>query len=123
MKSENAIQQKSFDFGLRIIKLNDFLKANHVDDVLCKQVLRSGTSIGANVEEAIGAQTRNEFYSKLTIAYKEARETKYWIGQLGGSCKINRKLADSFLNDCEEILKLIGSIQKTLKSGDDKGNP
>lgn len=84
--------------------------------MLAKQILRSGTSIGANIEEALGGQSQKDFSSKLTVAYKEARETEYWIRLLQASGYLNGKAAKSLLNDCTELLKLLGSIQKTLKS-------
>ena len=79
MKERNVILEKSFAFGLRIVKLFLHLKKKGVDRALVSQILRSGTSVGANVEEAIGAQTKKDFISKMNIAYKEIRETIYWI--------------------------------------------
>jgi four helix bundle protein len=84
--------------------------------VLSKQLLRCGTSIGANVEEAIGGYSRKEFSSKLSIAYKEARETRYWIRILSDTQIIDEKMAKSLLIDVEELLKIIGSIIKSLKN-------
>ncbi len=79
MKKDNVIQIKSYDFAVRIVKLYKHLSQEKKEFVLSKQLLRSGTSIGANVEEAIGGQSRKDFFAKLTIAYKEARESHYWI--------------------------------------------
>ena len=79
MKKDNVIQQKSYAFALRAVRVYQYLVKDKKEYVLCKQLLRSGTSIGANVEEAIGAQSEKDFYSKLTVAYKEARESHYWI--------------------------------------------
>ena len=76
---ENVIVEKSFAFAVKIIKLYQHLSANQKEYVLSKQLLRSGTSIGANVEEAVGGVSRKEFIQKIQIAYKEAREVKYWI--------------------------------------------
>lgn len=115
MKTGNVVQEKSYQFALRIVKLYKFLVAEKTEYVLSKQVSRSGTSIGANVEEAIGAQTRKDFFMKMTIAYKEARETHYWIRLLRDSDFLAPKRADSILADCDELLKIIGSIQKTIK--------
>lgn len=84
--------------------------------VLSKQLLRSGTSIGANVEEAIGGQSRKDFFAKLTIAYKEARESHYWIRLLKDTNFLSDKESESLLKDIEEILKIIGSIQKTIRN-------
>ena len=79
MKKNNIIQIKSYDFAVKIVNLYRYLSREKREIVLSKQLLRSGTSIGANIEEAIGGQSRKDFYAKLTIAYKEARETHYWI--------------------------------------------
>ncbi|HDH11137.1 MAG TPA: four helix bundle protein, partial [Nitrospirae bacterium] len=75
MKSDNVVQQKSYDFALRIIRLYKFLVEEQKEFVLSKQILKSGTSIGANIEEAIGGQSGKDFLSKMSIAYKETRET------------------------------------------------
>ena len=79
MKEENVILNKSYNFGLRIVKLYLYLKKSKLDIGLCSQILDSGTSIGANVEEAIGAASRKDFINKLQGAYKESRETRYWL--------------------------------------------
>lgn len=114
LKENNVIVDKSFAFALRIIKLYKYLRENN-EYVLSKQILRSGTSIGANVEEAIGSISQKEFLQKITIAYKEARETHYWIRLLKESDYIKATHAESILEDCEELLKIIGAIQKTIK--------
>jgi four helix bundle protein len=111
----NIIQEKTFDFAIRIIKVYKYLKQNKNEFVLSKQLLRSGTSIGANIEEAIGGQSRNDFTSKLSVAYKEARESSYWIKLLEKSEYLSTKESQSLLEDLTEILKIIGKIQKTLK--------
>jgi four helix bundle protein len=79
MKKDNVIQIKSYNFAIRIVELYKDLSVNKREFILSKQLLRSGTSIGANIEEAIGRQSRKDFYAKLTISYKEARESHYWI--------------------------------------------
>ena len=113
---ENIIQTKSYEFALKIVKLHRVLVENKKEFVLSKQLLRCGTSIGANIEEAIGGQSEKDFYAKLTISYKEARETKYWISLLKDSEYLDKEIANDFLSDVEELLRIIGSIQKTLKS-------
>lgn len=113
---ENIIQTKSYEFALKIVKLHRVLVENKKEFVLSKQLLRSGTSIGANIEEAIGGQSEKDFYAKLTISYKEARETKYWIRLLNDSEYLDNEIAIDFLIDVEELLRIIGSIQKTLKN-------
>ncbi len=84
--------------------------------VLSKQLLRSGTSIGANTEEAIGGQSEKEFFAKQTIAYKEARDTHYWIRLLTDTGYFQKGESENLLKDVTELLKIIGSIQKTLRN-------
>ena len=115
MKKDNIIQIKSYNFSIRIIRLYQFLVKEQKEYVLSKQILRCGTSIGANVEEAIGGQSKKDFFAKLSISYKEARETHYWLRLLFDTDYIDEKMKDSLLQDIDEILKIIGSIQKTMK--------
>jgi four helix bundle protein len=115
MKENNIIQEKSFKFAVRAINAYKYIKKNKKEFVLSKQFLKSSTSIGANVEEAIGAQSKPDFYSKLSIAYKEARETKYWIKLMKETTYLSEAEADSLLSDVEEILKIIGKIQISKK--------
>jgi four helix bundle protein len=115
MKKDNILLTKSYSFALRIVKLNKALVKEDREYVLSKQILRSGTSIGANSEEAVGAQSRKDFKHKLSIAYKEARETHFWIRLLRDSGYVENQLSVSLLKDCDELLKIIGSIIKTLK--------
>ncbi len=115
MKSENIIQAKSYAFALRTVKLYKYLVEEKKEFVLSKQLLRSGTSIGANIEEAIGAQSKKDFFAKLTIAYKETRESHYWIRLLTDTGYLSPAESKGLLSDVEELLKIIGSIQKALK--------
>jgi len=112
---ENIICEKSYSFAIRIVKLNKYLKENKREYILSNQVFRSGTSIGANVEEALGGQSEKDFINKMSIAYKEARETQYWIRILCDSGYLTNKQAESLLIDCEELLRIIGSIQITMR--------
>ncbi len=112
---ENIIQDKSYAFSLRVVKLYKYFIANRIEYVLIKQLLRSGVSIGANIEEAIGAQTRKDFIAKLNISYKEARETKYWLRLLRDSEFLKPNEANSLLIDIEEILKILAKILTTSK--------
>lgn len=116
MKKENILRSKSYDFALRIIRTYQYLGSKKREFVLSKQLLRSGTSIGANVEEAIGGQSERDFLAKISISYKEARETHYWTRLLRDSGYLTTKQAESLLQDNEELLKIIGSIQRTIKS-------
>lgn len=115
MKEGNIVRDKSYAFAIRIVKLSKYLIEEKKEYIYSKQIGRSGTSIGANVEEALGGQTDREFYSKLTISYKEARETHFWIRLLRDTDYIETKLAESLLTDCDELLRLLGSITKTLR--------
>ncbi|MBM3254572.1 MAG: four helix bundle protein [Candidatus Omnitrophica bacterium] len=115
MKQDNVIRDKSYAFALSIVKLYQFLINEKKEFVLSRQILRSGTSIGANVEEAIGGQSGRDFQSKMAIAYKEARETHYWIRLLKDSDYLNDEHSQPILSDCEELMKILGSIQKTMK--------
>ncbi|MBS1776103.1 MAG: four helix bundle protein [Bacteroidetes bacterium] len=113
---ENIIQQKSFAFAIRIVYVYKHLQNEKKEFVLSKQLLRSGTSIGANIEESIGGASEKDFLHKLTIAYKEARESIYWIKLLKATDYLDNKTADSLMNDAEEICKILGKIQLTIKN-------
>lgn len=116
MKANNIIQKKSFDFAIKIIEVYKKLTINHKEYVLSKQLLRSGTSIGANIEESIGGQSDKDFLHKISISYKEARETKYWIKLLRETNYISDLEADVLLSDADEICRILGKIQITLKN-------
>jgi len=113
MKEDSPIQIKSYEFSLSIVELYKNLKQQK-EFVLATQILKSGTSIGANVEEAVGAQSGKDFFMKMTIAYKEARETNYWLRILKDSDYINKSEALELINKVQELLKLLGTIQKTV---------
>ena len=113
---ENIVVQKSYDFSLKIVRLYKDLIEKKKDYVISRQILRSGTAIGSNVEEAIGGQSKKDFVAKLSIAYKEARETHYWLRILRDSDFMEKEQAEEFLKDCDELMRIIGSIQKTIKS-------
>lgn len=113
---ENIIQQKSFAFAIRIVELFKHLQSEKKEFVLSKQILRSGTSIGANIEDSIGGASEKDFLHKLTISYKEARETVYWLKLLHATQYISDKEFESIHSDAEEICKILAKIQLTLKS-------
>ena len=113
---ENIVQIKSYAFAVRIVKVYQYLCEEKREYVLSKQLMRSGTSIVANIEEAIGGQSDKDFFSKLTIAYKEARETHYWIRLLKDTDYLSKSERESLLSDVNELLKIIGSIQNTLRA-------
>ncbi|MBQ3215874.1 MAG: four helix bundle protein [Oscillospiraceae bacterium] len=111
----NVIEEKSYRFAIRIINLYKHLRFNKKEFVLSKQILRSGTSIGANVAESQQAQSRADFLSKLNIALKETAETKYWLRLLVETDYITNSEFDSIFMDCVEIEKILSSIVKTTK--------
>ena len=111
----NVIIDKSFQFAVRIIKLYQYLCNERKEYVLSKQILRSGTSIGANVEEAHGGISNPDFSHKISIAYKEARETHYWLRLLYASSYIGKKMFDSLLFDCDELCRISYSILNTTR--------
>lgn len=112
----NIVEQKSYAFAIRTVKLYKILCAGKNEYVLSKQMLRSGTSIGANVAEAQNAQSRADFLSKMNIALKEATETKYWIRLLHDTEYLSNQEFDSIFGDCVELEKLLVSIIKATKS-------
>ena len=116
MKENNVVVIKSYDFAVRIVKLYQYIIKEKKEFALSKQILRSGTSIGANIEEAMGGQSKKDFIAKLSISYKEARETHYWLRLLKDTGYLTESLSSSLLNDCEALLKIIGSILKTSKT-------
>jgi four helix bundle protein len=115
MAERNVIRDKSFRFALRIVKLYQYLKDEKKEYVLSKQVLRSGTAIGALVRESQHAESKADFIHKLSIALKEANETEYWIELLFQSGLIEEKSYQSIHIDIEELLKLLTSIVRTTK--------
>ena len=117
MKADNLVRDKSYAFAVRIVRLYQHLSNDKRERVLSRQLLRSGTSVGANIEEAIGAQSRADFASKLAIAYKEARETNYWLRLMKDTGYLMGNEFDSINADSEELCRIIGAIQKTTKAG------
>ena len=117
---ENIILSKSKDFALRIIKLYQYLCENKKDYVLSKQILRSGTSIGANAKEGANAQSKADFNAKMYIAYKEANETEYWLELLHESGYIDDKSFESIYSDCKEIIKILAAITRNQRGGRNK---
>ena len=114
--NENVIVEKSKALALRIIKLNRYLRDDKHETVIAKQILRSGTSIGANVREAVRAQSRADFLTKLTISLKEAEETAYWLELLYESDYIGEKAFKSIYSDVEEVIRILLSITKKTKT-------
>lgn len=112
---ENVIQTKSYAFALNVVKVYQKHYKNSDVRSLLRQFLASGTSIGANVEEAEGGQSKRDFVAKLSISYKEARETKYWIRLLRDSQVFNDSEAEKLSSDCDELLRILTAILNTSK--------
>ncbi len=112
---ENIIEKKSFDFAIRIVRLYKYLCDKKKEFVLSKQLLRSGTSIGANVAEAQQAQSKADFISKISIALKETTETKYWLRLLNATDYLSDIEIKTILADCVEIEKILTTILKSSK--------
>ncbi len=115
---ENDVKEKSFDFALRIVKLYKYLSEEKKEYVLSKQLLRSGTSVGALIRESEQAESKADFIHKLAISLKEVNESEYWIELLFHSEFIDEKSYNSILSDLKELLKLLTSIIKTSKKID-----
>lgn len=113
---ENLVEQKSQDFALRIVKLYQYLAFEKKEYVLSKQLLRSGTSIGANIAEAQCGITRKDFLAKMYIAYKECAETKYWLNLLYQADYMNSTQYESVFADCTDLLKILAAITKTTET-------
>ena len=112
---DNVIESKSFSFAVLIVKLCRYLQSDNKEFVLSKQLLRSGTSIGANVAESQQAQSRADFISKLSIALKEAVETNYWLRLLYATDYLSSTEYSSVITDCKELEKLLTAILKTTR--------
>lgn len=112
---ENVVQGKSYSFALKIIALHKKLKLQN-DYVIGHQLLKSGTSIGANVEEALAGQSRADFLSKMSIASKEARESGYWLRLLRDSGSLDSASSAEYLSEIDELIRLLTSIVKTTSS-------
>ena len=118
MATENVIKVKSYEFAKKIVRMSRLIRKKG-DSVLARQVLRSGTSIGANVEEAHAAQTRKEFHSKMTISFKEANETRYWLRLLRDTDEAGIDYRES-LRDIEELIRILAANTKSTRTANRK---
>jgi four helix bundle protein len=110
---ENVIVKKSLDFAVRVVNLYKYLYDERKEYVMSKQLLRSGTSVGANVREAVNAQSKRDFVAKMNISLKEAAETEYWLELLRKTDYLNQLEYDEINRDCDELKRLLVSIIKT----------
>jgi four helix bundle protein len=113
MENKSIVADKSFNFAVRIVKLHKYLCAEKREYVLSKQLLRSGTSIGSNIHEALRGQSRRDYLAKMNISLKEASETQYWLRLLTTTEILTEKEANSITNDCVELIRMLTSIVKT----------
>lgn len=118
MKDNNVLAEKSLEFGVRTVNCYKYLSKDKNEYVMSKQLYKSGTSIGANIHEAIQAQSKADFISKLSIALKEACETSYWLKILFRTDYINKTMFESLLSDCDELSRLLTAIIKTSRNND-----
>ena len=118
MNAEIKITDRSFDFAVRIVRLCQFLeKQDRVSKTLANQLLRSGTSVGANIEEAQAGQSKADFTAKMSIARKEARETLYWLKLLKKAEMISEEKIDRILQESDELVRILTSIVKSAQKG------
>lgn len=112
-KNESILRSKSYDFGVRIVRLSQFLVSEHKEYVLSRQILRSGTAVGALIREAQFGISKPDFRNKMSIALKEANETEYWLSILRDTDYINEKMFRSLSVDCVELIKMLIATVKT----------
>jgi four helix bundle protein len=116
MDRKGVLRQKSFSFSVRVVNLYKYLKKEYGEYIISKQIIRAGTSIGAMIREAEYGESTRDFAHKLHIALKEAHETAYWLELLYATGYINKRMFDSMSNDLSEILKMLVSSIKTIRS-------
>lgn len=115
MRKKNILREKSFTFAVRIIKFYKYLKSKHDEYILSRQIIRSGTSIGALIRESENAESKKDFIHKLNISLKETDETQYWLALLYETEFITKKMFDSINTDVEELIKLLVASVRTSK--------
>lgn len=114
--SDNILQNKSFQFSIKIIEAYKILTDDKEEYILSEQLLKSGTGIGANVEYALSGQNRTDFFSSMALAFKEAKQTKYWLMLLQETNYLSEADSTDLISDCEEICRIIFSIQKNANN-------
>ena len=115
-RADSILNAKSYEFAIRIVKLSQFLQKEKAENILSKQILRSGTAIGALIRESEFGQSKPDFVNKLSIALKEANETEYWICLLRDTDYLENNLSQSLLTDCNELISLLIASIKTVKN-------
>ena len=120
IQTNSPLRKKSRDFAIRIINLYKYIKTEKKEFTVTNQILRCGTSIGANAKEGANAQSKADFNAKMYIAYKEANETEYWLELLHESGYIDDKSFESIYSDCKEIIKILAAITRNQRGGRNK---
>lgn len=115
-KKESVLKNKSYLFAVRMVRLSQYLQHEKKEFIMNKQIIRSGTAIGALIREAEFAQSNADYISKFSIALKESNETDYWLSLLKDTGYVDTKLYDSFTFDCKELISMLVSTIKTLKT-------
>ena len=115
MREDNVVAQKSMELAVRVVKLYGYLCEEKREYVMSKQLLRSGTSVGANIREAIYGESRKDFLHKMSIALKEASETEYWLELLNKTEYLTNEQYQSIQGDCKEVAKLLTAITRSAK--------
>ena len=116
MKTDNIVRDKSFEFAVRIVNLQQYLCSERREYVLSKQILRSGTSVGANIHEAIQGVSKKDFVYRMNISLKEAGETEYWLKLFKRTGLLSEEEFESLNHDCEELIRLLTAIVKTSRN-------
>jgi four helix bundle protein len=116
MNKNNNAQTKSYDFAVQIVKLCREIQIEDKEYVISTQLLKSGTSVGANLEEALGSQSDKDLLTKLFIAYKEARESRFWLRLMYDAEMIEKSVRDQLIERCTELMKILGASIRTLRS-------
>lgn len=114
-RSPKDIQQRTFEFGVRIIELVNTMPRSLAADTIARQLIRSGTSIGANMQEADGAESKKDFIHKVSIAHKEARESRYWLATLQATVLKNKRDVNTLWHECDQIVRILFAILKKTK--------
>ena len=109
------LEEKSYAFAIRVVKCNIYLREQKREFVLSKQLLRSGTAIGALIAEGQYAQSKADFLNKMYVSLKEANETKYWLRLLGDTHYLDKKWSESMINDADQLIRMLSSSTKTTK--------
>ncbi len=119
-KSPQDIQERTFQFGVRVIKLVDRMPRTLASEILARQLLRSGTSVGANMQEADGAETKPDFIHKVSVAYKEARESRHWLATIRATVMEGHAEVQTLWQEADELVRILFSILRSSRGSSDR---